>query len=207
MSELIRFVKNVPQVIALQFAEGKVVQSTIPNSPDSVMYTLATPPGARTFLPLTAAEMIRRAGIAARTPFEICKVGKDDYRIRELGGAGAASTAPRPVSNNYTNSTAHNHNPDHAYRDSAPLSLNSANHSEAPAPQALPSLQSAPQHTPQPTPQSARMMACFLAAIDAVSEAQAYAKRKGLGITFSSENVTSAALSCYINECRNGGAR
>jgi hypothetical protein len=63
----------------------------------------------------------------------------------------------------------------------------------------------APVTPATPNPASAKMMACFMAAIDAVSEAQAYATRKGLGITFSSENVTSAALSCYINDCRNGG--
>jgi hypothetical protein len=54
--------------------------------------------------------------------------------------------------------------------------------------------------------ESARMMSCFMAAIDAVAEAQVYATRKGLGITFSSCNITSTALSCYINECKSGRA-
>jgi hypothetical protein len=54
---------------------------------------------------------------------------------------------------------------------------------------------------------SSKLMACFMSALDAVNEAQTYARNKGIGITFSSDNVTSAALSCYINECRNGGAR
>jgi len=49
-----------------------------------------------------------------------------------------------------------------------------------------------------------RMMACFLVALDAVNEAQSYAKAKGIGITFTSDNVTSAALSCFINECKGG---
>jgi hypothetical protein len=52
---------------------------------------------------------------------------------------------------------------------------------------------------------TAHMMACFLVALDSIGEAQTYAKRKGIGITFTSDNVTSAALSCYINECRNRG--
>ncbi len=70
---------------------------------------------------------------------------------------------------------------------------------EPPAPAPLPVMPADPV-----TPASARMMACFKAAIDAVAEAQAYANRKSLGITFTSENITSAALSCYINECKGG---
>jgi hypothetical protein len=78
---------------------------------------------------------------------------------------------------------------------------------QAPAPYHEP-----PQHAPQPvaapaanaSPNTARMMACFLVALDAVNEAQSYAKAKGIGITFTSDNVTSAALSCYINECKGG---
>jgi hypothetical protein len=49
-----------------------------------------------------------------------------------------------------------------------------------------------------------KLMACFMSALEAVAEAQAFASRKGLGITFTSDNVTSAALSCYINECKGG---
>lgn len=47
-------------------------------------------------------------------------------------------------------------------------------------------------------------MACFMQAIDAVSEAQVYCARKGLGITFSSEDVRATAISCYINCTREG---
>jgi hypothetical protein len=104
------------------------------------------------------------------------------HRFLPLSGAGRTSDAPVPNSNtNYT-------------------SPNGNNNGHAAPPAAPP-----PEH--RVTSQSSKLMSCFLSAIDAVSEAQAYATRKGLGITFSSENVTSAALSCYINECKNGGAR
>lgn len=49
-----------------------------------------------------------------------------------------------------------------------------------------------------------KLMACFMQAIDAVSEAQVYCARKGLGITFSSEDVRATAISCYINCTREG---
>ena len=51
---------------------------------------------------------------------------------------------------------------------------------------------------------SARMMACFMAAVDAVAEAQTYADRRGLKVTFTSEDVRSCAISCYI-QCEKAG--
>ena len=54
--------------------------------------------------------------------------------------------------------------------------------------------------------ETARLMACFMQAIDAIQEAQAYAGRKGLGITFTSEDVRATAISCWI-QCGKGGAR
>jgi len=204
----LRFVQNVPQVIALAFSEGKIKPSTLPGRPDDILYTLSTPPGMTTYLPISAAEMIRRAGITARVPFEICKVGKDDYRVNTInGGGGRAFDAPVTESqvqgSNYTNYTSPNHTaapppPERIYTAPVPPS--------PPAPRAMAPAPPTPAGERQVTTQSARMMACFLAAIDAVAEAQTYATRKGLGITFSSENVTSAALSCYINECRGGRA-
>ena len=67
---------------------------------------------------------------------------------------------------------------------------------------------SAPPAAPPPSPAeplsgavqaiSARMMGCFMAAIDALVESQAYADRRGLKVTFTSEDVRSVAISCYI---------
>lgn len=70
-----------------------------------------------------------------------------------------------------------------------------------------------PNHTADPatapgaariTPAAARLCASFMAAIDAVGEAQTYADRRGLKITFTSEDVRSTAISCYISACREG---
>lgn len=73
-----------------------------------------------------------------------------------------------------------------------------------PAPPMTAAAAPAPEPAPGVNTETARMMSCFKSAIDAVSEAQTYANRKSLGITFTSENITSAALSCYINKCREG---
>ena len=47
-------------------------------------------------------------------------------------------------------------------------------------------------------------MGAFLSAIDAITEAQAYANRKGLGITFTAEDIRCCAISAYINTGREG---
>jgi hypothetical protein len=53
---------------------------------------------------------------------------------------------------------------------------------------------------------TAKLMACFMQAIDAVAEAQTYCCRKGLGITFTSEDIRATAITCWISS-RDGGAR
>jgi hypothetical protein len=52
------------------------------------------------------------------------------------------------------------------------------------------------------TPLTQKLCACFLSAIDAVAEAQAYSRRKDLGITFTSEDVRCVAISAFIEACR-----
>ena len=52
-------------------------------------------------------------------------------------------------------------------------------------------------HTPKPTA-AHQLMGAFCAAIDAAAEAQAYAARKGLQITFTSEDIRAVAISAFI---------
>ena len=65
----------------------------------------------------------------------------------------------------------------------------------APAP-AVPSTNNS-DHTPKPTA-AHQLMSSFQAAIEAISEAQAYCDRKGLKVTFTSEDVRATAISCFI---------
>jgi hypothetical protein len=52
------------------------------------------------------------------------------------------------------------------------------------------------------TPASAQMCAAMCAAVDAIIETQAYASRRGLGVTFSEESVRAIGLSIYIGAAR-----
>lgn len=58
-------------------------------------------------------------------------------------------------------------------------------------------------HANQLRPMHARMMAALCVAIDALTEAQQYATRKGLGIAFSGEDVRTVANTMLIN-CERG---
>jgi len=57
---------------------------------------------------------------------------------------------------------------------------------------------------PQNNTASTPLAACFIEAIDAIREAQAYANRVGLGITFTSEDVRATAISCWISVTKGG---
>jgi hypothetical protein len=59
-------------------------------------------------------------------------------------------------------------------------------------------------HNAPTVTRSGAMCAAFMVAIDAVGEAQAYADRKGLKITFTSEDVRATAISAYISDCKGG---
>jgi hypothetical protein len=54
------------------------------------------------------------------------------------------------------------------------------------------------------TPAAQRMMGSLAAAIDAIAEAQDYATRKGLRITFTGEDVRAVANCLYIDACKGG---
>jgi hypothetical protein len=57
------------------------------------------------------------------------------------------------------------------------------------------------------TPASAAMTAAMRAAVDAIIETQAYAQRRGLGVTFSEESVRAIGLSIYIGGQRQQAVR
>lgn len=61
-----------------------------------------------------------------------------------------------------------------------------------------------PVATEAPMPAAADMIAAMQAAVDAIVETQAYAQRRGLGVTFSEESVRAIGLSIYIGAQRAG---
>jgi hypothetical protein len=50
----------------------------------------------------------------------------------------------------------------------------------------------------RPDDTARRLMSCFAASIEAITEAQAFADRKGLKVTFTSEDVRATAISAFI---------
>jgi hypothetical protein len=53
-------------------------------------------------------------------------------------------------------------------------------------------------HSARPDDTARRLMSCFAASIEAITEAQSFADRKGLKVTFTSEDVRATAISAYI---------
>jgi|SRR5882724_3970141 len=194
MAQIIKFEPGVPLVLALKFDAGKncegkfgpQVQYT--TTRDQIFWLDPEPAG-------DVERELQDLGIRAGQEFSLTKCkgthGGHSWRVERVRGDAGGHNVPARSSSGAG-----------AWSD-APVPP----HKEANNPTNNPSTAREPLPPPaehRVTPQAARMMACFLSAIDAVAEAQQYATRKGLGITFSSENVTSAALSCYINECKGG---
>lgn len=163
------FAAGVPLTVTLQSLETN-------EAPDNgygpaVVFSLQ---GGSLYLPPGPAQQvydeIRTLAVQAGEPIRIIKQKGGRFAVeRELYRPPAHVPAPPPVVG-------------HVVPIAAP-----------PAPVAM------PVQVPQAvnTMQS-RMMACFMAAIDAVAEAQSYADRRGLKVTFTSEDVRSCAISCYI---------
>jgi hypothetical protein len=174
---------NRPEIIALQFATGKTVTSGYGDYGEQVMYSLTD--GRKLFLDPPVAAKIDELSLGKGEPFEVTKcvdrAKKVSYEVRYVASEPPpAQTQPaaRPSVQTRPSSTA-----------GQEVGIQTQNQTT----------------NPQPTTTGGMLMACFLCAIDAVAEAQLYATRKGLGITFSSENVTSAALSAYIAQTRKEG--
>lgn len=184
MATIIKFEAGVSEVLALKFDAGKNVagkfgpQVQFSTTDDRLFYLDEAPA-------YDVETTLRALGIKAGTPFRLTKV-------KTSHGGSRFDVAPAPRGDEGGHNVPERGNVAGARSpESAPA-----------APATNQPLQSA---TPGITPNAARMMACFMDAITAITEAQVFAKRVGLGITFDSTNVTSAALSCYIAQTRNGG--
>lgn len=100
MAEILELQTNVPEVVALAYAEGREYPSRIAGAPPQVMFTLVD--GRRVFWPQPFAESLRNSGIGARVPFEIVKrelaKGKTQLQFRAINTTPAARTANAGVS-------------------------------------------------------------------------------------------------------------
>ena len=184
----LKFQTNIPEVIALEFSEGRAVQSQFGG--DQVMYSLTD--GRRMYVSPFVADKIRNAGITAGVPFELCKreVARGNQRsvefqirtINDMGGA-AAETAPLPATTTQQ--------PNHSAR------------LQVAAPVAAPA--AVPPQAAEPTAIAMLKRAGF-AAVDAVLEVESYAQSRGMvDFEFGAENLQKVWLAIYIDSRKNGG--
>lgn len=184
--EIIKFETNMPQVLALAFAEGKPVESQFTGS--QVMFS--TVDGRRMYLAPFVAEKIRAAGIAARMPFEICKkqVGRSvEWQVRTHNSAAGAVSEATPAAAQVRSI---NQTVPKEYNDQVMAPIPSPGEAAA-----------APL-----TRAGTKLMGALAAAVEAVIEAETYCARHGRVFSFTSEDVRALAITVYISDCKGGGA-
>lgn len=196
--EKVKFQTNIPEIVALQYAQGKAVES--PYTGDQVMFTLVD--GRVMYLPPFVADKIHGAGIPARQPFAIVK--------REVTHGNRRSVE-------YQIETHNSPNPQGApsVKENAPHKETATAPTRTPQPvqntKALAIAAQLAESLAQPATQtdSDVLKATGRAAIDAVLDVERYAQERGLtDFAFGAEDVRALWISSFIEASRsNKGGR
>ena len=96
-SGTVKFEANVPLELALKYATGRAVTSTVTNS-QQMMYTLAD--GRRMYLDLHVSARVDELGLKPGEIFTLCKVGKGkdtQWAVRRGPLDETSAYAPKPV--------------------------------------------------------------------------------------------------------------
>jgi hypothetical protein len=182
---------NVPETIALAFAEGLPVSSAFGG--DQLMMTLVD--GRKFYCSPFVAQKIAAAGIGANQPFTICKreVANGNRRTVEyqIEAAAFSENATAVGSTSSSNLTSQ------SYNGNAARSLH---------------VMSAPPATPPPPPPAAApapapdMSGCYREAIEVTLGAISYAKEHGLLLTPTFEDIRCMAATLLIDSRKGGRA-
>ena len=201
--ETLRLETNVPVVASLMFDDGLPVQGRYG---DQVMYTIATDAGERViYVDPHVSQMLENLGLRRGEPFKIGKFTRKDgnrrgveWKVRRLEpeemapaveSGGAAPPSP-PSSNGTAASSAPEEQPD-------------VPQPTTPAPQ--------PAHRPRtPVPFAGRqdgqyILSALVNMIDVCGAAEQYAQAKGMQLRFSGEDVRALAITCFIQQKKDGG--
>jgi hypothetical protein len=178
--ETLRLTANRPEVIALAFQQGKPVTSHLTGE-EQMMFTLMG--DRRIYLDTAIARKIDEMSLGKGEPFELTKCvdrnKKVTYEVRYLQQQEPPQQTQPPA------------------RPSVQTQPSNSGSREV--------VHTQEQHNaPAAKTTGGKLMACFMSSIDAIAEAQAYATRRGLGITFTAEDVRAAAISAYITACKEG---
>lgn len=197
----ITFQPGVPVEVALKYPTGKNVQG---NYGEQALFTCTD---SRVFYldPEPASDIERRIGelgIKTGEPFRLTK-------IKHARGGGCSFRVDRvanetDLERTLTRSIAAQKNRREVsvpFREQMPPAAIEPSAERVTAQRVI---QPEGNHNAPPVTRSGAMMAAMCAAVDAVLETQAYATRKGLGVTFSEESIRAIGLSIYISTCKEG---
>lgn len=158
---------------------------------------------------------LRDKGITRNQPFRFTKIrhargGGHSFRVEAIAGAAPAwvnTVGTAPASRDASLGTGPSDVEDALTRSLALARTHGAQafqrgaHIARPAEVPEPAFPQASPETPARTA-SQQLMSCYLAAIDAISEAQQYCDRKGVKVVFTNEDIRATALSAFIQHER-----
>lgn len=189
---------NVPETIALEFADGLPVESQFGG--DQVMFSLTD--GRKWYASPFVAQKVAAAGIAAKQPFTICKreVSQGnrrtvEYQIQIEAAAAFSENATAAIGSTYSSNLT-----TQAYNGNAARQLHVMN-----APAAPPASAPAPAAA-QDSSAVALMKIAGCGAIDAVLDVEKYAQSKGMvDFSFGADNIQKIASCLFIELCKKAG--
>ncbi len=183
--EKLKLIPNTPEVIALQFTQGRPVSSSFGG--DQILYTLAD--GRQMYLSPFVAAKIDALNVGKGEPFQICKREtlqgnhrKVDFEVSRLASPAQppnAQAGRREVSSSVTAS--------HSHEVAQGVQKEQA------------------QSTTQASAESTHLDLALRYAIDAAAAAEQYAKTIDYALRFTSEDIRAMALSKFIAMDRNPG--
>lgn len=177
--EKLKLTPNRPEVIALQFAQGKEVESNFNGT--EIRYSLAD--GRSWYVHPSVARKVDALSLGKGEPFEVtkCESGKGKgftYQVKHFTPNAAIATNPSP----------------------APQAVQSQRNGTPPEVGPLQQQHSAPS----PHTTGGKLMACFLVAVDSLLEVEAYANSKGMSIQFNAEDIRAVANTMFVQNSKEG---
>lgn len=196
MADVLKLETNVPQTIALAFADGLTMPSKFGG--EQRMFSLVD--GRKWFAAPYIADKLKNAGVVANQPFVICKreLVTGNRRVVEYQiETGSAATAP--VSTASTSQQTVQVSPSHSIHavpapvaPAAPLVTSASGWPIAPAPTV-------------DTSAAAIAASTGCAAVDAVLVVESYARSRGLtDFAFSPENIEKLWVTLFIDARKSG---
>ena len=201
--EVLRLETNVPVVASLMFDDGLPVQGRYG---DQIMYTIATDGGERVmYVDPNVSQMFEKLGLKRGEPFRIGKMTHKDGNRRgiewkvsrlepeEMAPAvESGEAAPPPLAGE--NGTATSGAPERQPNVPQPIT---------PAPHTA-------QRPRTPVPFAGRqdgqyILSALVNMIDVCGAVEHYAQAKGMELHFSGEDVRALAITCFIQQKKDGG--